>query len=210
MLTWDDYFRAIVAVMVITDPFGRPIFFAMLTKDMGKEARRAAAMKVILAVAAILVGAALVGKHLLDALGIHLGAFGLVGGLIVAAMGFEMMAAGEPSRAQGGQASREQPGPEDQLLVPFAMPFIAGPGAITIVITLASTTDGFDSTLMALTAVGISVLTMTFTFTFLVDFLARISEQTMSIVTKFGGLIIATIGVQLALDGIKRFFELGA
>ena len=31
----------------------------------------------------------------------------------------------------------------------------------------------------------------------------------MNIVTKFGGLIIATIGAQLALNGIKSFFEIG-
>lgn len=209
MLTWDDYLQAIIAVLVITDPFGRPVFFAMLTKDMTKEARRKAAVKVVAAVAVILTVAALAGKSLLDAMGIHLGAFGLVGGLIVAAMGFEMMAVGEPSRAQGGHVSREEPSADDQLLVPFAMPFIAGPGAITIVITLASTTENIDSTIMALTAVTVSVLAMAFTFTFLVDTLARISDRTMNIITKFGGLIIATIGAQLALDGIKRFFELG-
>ena len=209
MLTWDDYLQAIIAVFVITDPLGRPIFFAMLTKDMTKEARRKAALKVVAAVAAILIFAALAGKIVLDALGIHLGAFGLVGGLIVASMGFEMMAVGEPSRAQGGHASRDTPKAEDQLMVPFAMPFIAGPGAMTIVITLAATTDGSESTLMALTAVGVSVVAMAFTFTLMVDYLAGISERTMNIVTKFGGLIIATIGAQLALNGIKSFFEIG-
>lgn len=128
MLTWDDYLQAIIAVFVITDPLGRPIFFAMLTKHMTKQARRKAAFKVIATVAAILVFAALVGKIVLDAIGIHLGAFGFVGGLIVALMGFEMMAMGEPSRVRGGHDSREAPKAEDQLMVPFAMPFIAGPG----------------------------------------------------------------------------------
>ena len=45
--------------------------------------------------------------------------------------------------------------------------------------------------------------------TLLTDYLARIPERTMSVITKFGGLIIATIGAQLALNGIKMFFELG-
>ena len=40
MLTWDDYLQAIVAVFVITDPLGRPIFFAMLTRGMSKAERR--------------------------------------------------------------------------------------------------------------------------------------------------------------------------
>ena len=207
-MTWENYIQAIIAVFVITDPLGRPIFFAMLTQGMPKAERRKAAFKVITAVAVILAGSALVGKILLDVIGIHLGAFGFVGGVIVALMGFEMMAMGEPSRVQGGHASREEPKAEDQLLVPFAMPFIAGPGAITIVITLAAETDGMDSTIMALVAVGVSVLAMVVTFIFLTDYLAKISDKTMNVLTKFGGLLIATIGTQLALDGIKNFFEL--
>jgi len=208
MLTWDDYLQAIIAVFVITDPLGRPIFFAMLTKEMTKQARRKAAFKVIATVAAILIFAALVGKIVLDAIGIHLGAFGFVGGLIVASMGFEMMAMGEPSRVQGGHDSREAPKAEDQLMVPFAMPFIAGPGAITVVITLAAKTESFDSTLMALTAVAFSVVAMTITFTYLTDVITKISSQAISVATKFGGLLIATIGAQLALSGIKSFFEM--
>ena len=208
MLTWDDYLQAIIAVFVITDPLGRPVFFAMLTKEMTREARRKAAFKVIAAVAAILILAALVGKIALDAIGIHLGAFGFVGGLIVASMGFEMMAMGEPSRVQGGHASREAPKAEDQLIVPFAMPFIAGPGAITVVITLAAKTDSVDSTLMALAAVAFSVVAMTITFTYLTDVITKISSQAINVATKFGGLLIATIGAQLALSGIKSFFEM--
>ena len=209
MLNLDDYIQAIVAVLVITDPMSRPIFFAMLTQSMTPSERRKAAIKVIAAVAVILAGAAIVGKMLLDAIGIHLGAFGFTGGLIVAAMGIEMMSMGEPSKAQGGKESRDIPNPEDHLLVPFVMPFIAGPGAITIVITLSTHTGNTDSVMMALVAVGVSVLAMCFTFLFLTDYLVKIPERAMNVITKFGGLIIATIGVQLAFDGIKNFFEIG-
>jgi multiple antibiotic resistance protein len=209
MLSVDDYIQAIVAVLVITDPMSRPIFFAMLTQSMTPSERRKAAIKVIVAVAVILGGAALVGKMLLDAIGIHLGAFGFTGGLIVAAMGIEMMSMGEPSKTQGGKESRDTPNPDDQLLVPFVMPFIAGPGAITIVITLSTQTGNMDSIVMALVAVGVSVLAMCFTFLFLTDYLVKIPDRAMNVITKFGGLIIATIGVQLAFSGIKSFFEIG-
>lgn len=209
MLTINNYIEAIIAVFIITDPLGRPIFFAMLTKGMSRHERRKAAIKVISTVAIILGGAALVGKLLLDAIGIHLGAFGFTGGLIVAAMGFEMLSLGEPSKAQGGKHSRENPNPDDHLIVPFAMPFIAGPGAITIVITLATQTGNMDSIVLALTAVGVSVLTMCLTFLVFTDYLARIPDRAMNIITKFGGLIIATIGVQLALNGIKSYFTIG-
>ena len=66
-----------------------------------------------------------------------------------------------------------------------------------------------DATYMALAAVAVAVLAMLVSFTLLTDYLARIPERTMNVITKFGGLIIATIGAQLALNGIKMFFELG-
>ena len=207
-MNWHDYLQAIIAVFVITDPVGRPMFFAMLTRDMSDAERRQAARTVITAVAAILFGAALIGKELLEFMGINLGAFGLVGGLIVAAMGLEMLMGGQPSRAQGGDGSRQPPKPEDHLIVPFAMPFIAGPGAITIVITISARTEGWDSTLMALVAVATSVGAMMFTFTRLTDRLSRLSARAMDVITKFGGLLVATIGAQLALNGIVHFFHL--
>ena len=62
---------------------------------------------------------------------------------------------------------------------------------------------------MALVAVAVSVIAMSFIFLFLTDCLAKFPECTMNVVTRLGGLIIATIGVQLVFDGIRSFFEIG-
>ena len=83
MLSLDDYLQAIVAVFVIIDPIGKSIFFLLLTKDTPAK-RVTSAMTVCITVAIILGGAALVGRQLLDVLGIHLGAFGFTGGLKLA------------------------------------------------------------------------------------------------------------------------------
>lgn len=209
MLSWDDYLQAIVAVFVITDPIGKSIFFLLLTKDAPQK-RVASALTVCAAVTVILGGAALVGRQLLDALGIHLGAFGFTGGLIVAAMGLEMLGSGHSSRAQGDErdAPHTPPADDDSLFIPFAMPLIAGPGAITVVITLASQVDSWQATWMALVAVGVNILIMGIAFVFIASYLAKLSDRAIGIITRFGGLIVATIGVQLAFNGIKSFFEL--
>ena len=89
------------------------------------------------------------------------------------------------------------------------MPLIAGPGAITVVITLASKVDSWEATGLALVAVGVNVLIMVMAFIFLAGYLSKLSDRAIGIFTRFGGLVVATIGVQLAFNGIKRFFELG-
>ena len=201
------YIQAIVAVVVITDPITRGIFFRQLTADE-PERRVEFVRRITIAVAITLFGAALIGKELLDVMGINLGAFGIAGGIIVTLMGFEMLFGGEPSRAQGGKESREVPESFDgSVIVPYAIPFVAGPGAITTVITISSSTSDSTGTIAALIAVAIAVILLPIGH-LLVSKHLNLSEQAEQIATKIGGLLIATIGIQLMLGGNTRYFEL--
>lgn len=201
------YLQAIVAVVVITDPVTRGIFFRQLTASE-PERRNEFVRKITIAVAVVLFGAALVGKELLDLMGIDLGAFGIAGGLIVALMGFEMLFGGEPSRAQGGKEAREVPESfEGSVVVPYAIPFVAGPGAITTVITISSSTSDGVGTIAALIAVAVAVIMLPVGHLLVAKHL-KLSEQAEQLATKIGGLLIATIGIQLMLGGITRYFEL--
>ncbi len=204
----DFYVQAIVSVLVITDPVTRGIFFKSMTEH--EPERRARYVRTITITVAITLGvAALAGREILDLLGINLGAFGIAGGLLVALMGFEMLFGGEASRAQGGKAAHEEPESfEHRVIVPYAIPFIAGPGAITLVITLASSTPGFQGAIAALVAVAVAVVLLPIAHLFIANRLT-LSATAIGIATKFGGLLIATIGIQLMLNGIKRFFAIG-
>ena len=200
------YVQSIVAVVVITDPLTRGIFFRQLTAAE-PERRVEFVRRITIVVAITLFGAALIGRELLDAIGINLGAFGVAGGLIVTLMGFEMLFGGEPSRTQGGEASREQPESFDgSVVVPYAIPFIAGPGAITTVITIAASAENGQGTIVALVAVAVAVILLPIGH-LLVSKYVNLSEQAEGIVTKIGGLLITTIGIQMVLSGIQRFFE---
>jgi multiple antibiotic resistance protein len=203
-----NYFiQAIIGVLVITDPITRGFFFKTLTEHE-PERRREYAFRIAGAVAIILGVSALAGREILDLLGVDLDAFRVAGGLIVALMGFEMLLGGEPSRAQGGEKAHEAPDPESfegQVIVPYAMPFVAGPGAITLVISVASGTADFSGAIAALVAVGVAVVMLPVGH-LLISQKVSMSDSTMGIVTKFGGLLIATIGVQMVLSGLKGFF----
>ncbi|MEV0416121.1 MarC family protein [Streptomyces sp. NPDC050448] len=199
--------QATIAMILLVDPFIRGIFFRMLTENE-PERRREYVGRIMMTIAITLGGAALVGKELLDLVGINLGAFGLAGGLVLTLMGFEMLFGGEPTRAQGGASAHDEPAPksaEDSIVVPYAIPFMAGPGAITTVITIASAGEGWSGPVAALIAVSITVALIPVGHLLLVNRM-NMSPQTMAIMTRFGGLFVATIGIQLMLDGIKRYF----
>jgi multiple antibiotic resistance protein len=67
--------------------------------------------------------------------------------------------------------------------------------------------DGYQGTLAALIAVAITVALIPVGHILLLKRM-NFSAQTMSLITRFGGLLIATIGIQLVLDGIKSYFNL--
>ena len=201
------YAQAIISVLVITDPITRGIFFKSLTEHE-PERRREYIRKITITVAVVLGVAALAGREILDLIGINLGAFWIAGGIIVALMGFEMLFGGEASRAQGGKEAHEKPESfEGSVIVPYAIPFIAGPGAITLVITLAASTSNGEGTLAALIAVAVAVVLLPIGNLLIAD-RVNLSENAMQIATKFGGLLITTIGIQLLLNGIDTFFEI--
>jgi len=201
--------QATISLIILVDPFLRAVFFRTLTENE-PERRGVYVRQIMFTIGIALGGAALIGKPVLDLIGIDLAAFGIAGGLVLALMGFEMLYEGAPGRAQGGADAHKSPNPisaESSIVVPYAIPFMAGPGAITTTITISTSGEGFQGTLAALIGVGITVMLIPVGHIFLVNRM-KFSEQTMGLISRFGGLFVATIGIQLMLGGIKNYFNL--
>jgi multiple antibiotic resistance protein len=90
-----------------------------------KGRRRGAAVRVALSILVILVGSALIGLSVLSAFGISLDVFRVVGGMIIAYMGFDMLR-GPQTVAQASPA--DENAAQANPLAPLIM-FAAGPGA---------------------------------------------------------------------------------
>jgi multiple antibiotic resistance protein len=203
----DFVVRAAIGLLVITSPFDpvKLLFFNEIV-DAHRLNRTAAAIKLTIYVTIILVISALIGKELLEAMGVNLDAFGAVGGLVIAAMGFEMLYGGNVPKAEGQEERDEGPQDGSGLMIPLAIPLIAGPGAIVTTITFASQNTTAEGLGIMAIAIGIvSVVTFLF-YRFMGDLLARVRPTTIAILARLGGLILATLGVQMLLNGLKNFF----
>lgn len=194
-------------MIVITAPPdpAKIVFFNTTIARQGK-ARTTSAFFVAGVVLAILVGAALVGRELLGLLGINLDAFSVVGGLVIAGMGFEMLYGGVPSKAQGGKTQEEGPDDDSGLILPLATPLIAGPGAIVTIITISSIQDKPDALLAALIGALAVALLAFVSFKWFGGAISRLSPKATALLVRIGGLLLATIGTQMLLGGLKNFF----
>lgn len=205
--TLDIYLQAAIAVIIIVNPVDpvKILIFNSVIAEQGLS-RRQAALRVAGVVFAVLAVAALVGRELLHLLGIQLGAFGVVGGLLVASMGFEMLFGGGSSRTQGTRdVSSEQPADEG-LIMPLAVPLMAGPGAITTVITVASFRSDGSSLIAAVVAVAIVAVLVFGGFAYLGSAFDKLKPASTAMLARIGGLLLATIGAQLVLGGIRTFY----
>ena len=203
-LDWAMVVTATISVWVLVGPLSRGVFFRMLTEGKSAEERRRGAITVLITVSLILYTSALVGRELLELMGINLGAFGIAGGLVLAAMGFEMLS-GHNSKAQGGDDVYEEPDDDDGFIVPFSTPFIAGPGAITTVITLSARGDDFSAIATVLIAITIPLIVLAFSLFKLGNL--NISPKAMKVIGQAGGIFIAKIGIQLILSGLAGYIE---
>ena len=205
-MDWNFLAQAVVTMLVITAPPdpAKILFFNSIVDQRGSS-RTSAALRVALVVLSILGGASLVGGQLAELLGIDLNAFSVVGGLVVAGMGFEMLYGGETSKTQGQQTSREGPDADSGLIMPLSIPLIAGPGAIVAVVGIASSNDEYGIVAALIASASVALVAF-IAFQFLGGLLAQMSPRTTALLLRIGGMLLATIGMQMLLGGLKNYF----
>jgi multiple antibiotic resistance protein len=193
--------QAVVTVLAVINPVVCGSIFLTLTPKLAPAQRQSAAVRVALSILIILVASALIGLKVLSIFGISLDVFRIVGGMIIAYMGFDMLR-GRQTVGQASPADGDTDPPSS--LAPLIM-FAAGPGTITAVVTLAAihTPDGLPLTAIVAAVVGAGV---TFAALLLaVGMGSHVDRRTQAIVTRFMGLIVASMGMQFVLAGLKTF-----
>lgn len=211
--------QSTVAILAIMNPLGAAVLFVGLTGSGTAPERRRLAVVATVAIVAILAVSALAGPAILRAFGISLAAFKAGGGLVILLMGLEMLR-GTPTTANASTTSgasssdasssgADASSTEDSILVPFAMPLVAGPGSITTVIALAAH-DGGSGVASTLGAVGISGLVVLAALLGAGVLERTVGAHGLGIALRFMGLILLAIGVQMALSGTQAFLAANA
>jgi multiple antibiotic resistance protein len=86
--------------------------------------------------------------------------------------------------------------------------FAAGPGTITAVVTLAAvhTPDGFPVTAIVAAVSGAGVTCAVLLLA--ISLGSRLGRGTQAMITRFMGLVVASMGMQFVLSGLKEFLNL--
>ena len=214
MSQWDFAVNFFVALFALIDPIGNVPLFAAATNGVKSKDARLISVYIALFVLGFLTFFYFSGLSLLEFFGISLPAFRIAGGVILFLLGLEM-ARDDFTAAFAGAADEEAPVGEgraharrrfERMIVPFAMPLLIGPGAISTVVIYASEAKQFG---LAGAAVGVSVIAGLSLVTMLIFWATPLISRLLgriglTIVVRVLGLILCALAVQFILAGIAE------
>ena len=200
-----------IALFALIDPVGNVPLFAAATRGLKNSTARLIAVFVALFVMGFLIFFYFTGLSLLAFFGISLPAFRIAGGILLLLLGLDMtrndftaaMAPGSEEALEGGQTAQARKRFE-AMIVPFAMPLLIGPGAISTVIIYASEARDYG---MVGVFTGVGVIALVALSTMLSFWATPIISRLLgriglAIVVRVLGLILCAMAVQFILSGI--------
>ena len=187
-----------VALFTICNPIGTIPVFLSVTANMEPAKQRRIALVTGLGVFAVLTLSLILGAVILQFFGISVASLKIAGFLFVATIAWAMLTkTGSilPTQNQGSPA-----------IVPLAMPVVAGPGAIALVIAFGKDNPGLVDYLWGILIIAVSAIATAVIF-FFAPYLAKVlGPAGMEIFQKLFGLILLAICVEQILTAMPHIW----
>ena len=200
----DNLFTFVLTVFTgffaVMNPIANVPIFLGLVGDANEQTKKGISKKATLTAFIIVVVFVILGKFIFELFGITIPAFKITGGFLIFYIGFEML----QSKKSDIKHTKEEVD-EGIAVSPLAIPILAGPG--TIITATNFVTDA--------NYVHIAIVITVFAFMCYLTYLAFVLSD--RIIEKFGnniivvigkimGLIIAIIGTNMIIEGVKMAF----
>ena len=200
-------FAALFSVM---NPFGTVPVFVGLTEDRSSLERNKIAFWTSLNVLIILLISFFAGKYILLFFGITLNSLKIAGGLIIALSGFALLT-GDFNKHKGMKKEKVKTDIEtrsDISLTPLAMPMIAGPGTMSLLITYNQALEGLNSMLIISGAIVLSTICIYLILKSSFYIVKILGASGINALSRIIGFIVITIGVEFIISAVVSVFNI--
>ena len=188
---------AILLLVIIMDPIGNVPVFLSILKNIPLERRRIIIIRELLIAFIILLFFMFVGRYLLQMLEIEQSSLGVTGGIILFIIAIRMIFPGTKPLFSHNETT-------EPLIVPLAVPMLAGPSAIAAVILFMAQEPNrwVEWTFVVFIACLISGVILVSSET-----LGRkLGNRALIAIERLMGIILVMVSVDFILDGIKQTF----
>lgn len=194
---------AFTSMLAIVNPLGAVPVYVTLTGDYTRERRLATLWTAIVTAVIVLLVFALAGPWILRIFGVTTDAFRITGGVLMLGIGYDMVRA-KRGPARITKAEEEEAGHRDEVgVIPLGIPSLAGPGAITTVITLMAEAGSLARKTMVLVSIPLVMLVAWLVLRIAPAVLLRVGRTGVNVLTRLMGLLVMVIGMQFVITGIE-------
>ena len=194
------------ALFPIANPLGNAAIFLSITPGEKSGQRRSQALKGSIYMFLILLLFFIAGNFLMRFFGITLDGIRIAGGLVVAHVGFKLMTP-KKEDTHGPEEEAEARAKPDISLSPLAIPLLAGPGSMAVVMSLSTFHPSAFQAGMAGIAAGIAAVCLTcWVMLREAEIVLRVlGVNGANALTKIMAFLLLAIGVQLTLNGAQNW-----
>lgn len=198
------FFTVFAALFSVANPLGTMPMYVGLTEGADAAERKHVALKASVYFLLILTVAFWGGKYVISFFGISIDSLRIGGGLIIASSGFALLT-GNFSKHKGmnKQVKEDAYTREDPSITPLAVPMLAGPGSISLLISLHEQYTGWVNSLviyLTVPAVGIATYLVLRSSAYLSS---KLGASGINAISRIIGFIVIAIGIEYMLTSIK-------
>ncbi len=193
----------LTALFSVLNPLGTVPMFVGLSQDFSKAERSKVALLTAINVLIILLISFFLGQYVLKFFGITISALRIAGGIIIASSGFSLLNGNfNKNRGISKKVEEEVHTRHHIALTPLAMPMLAGPGSISLLITFYNEHNSFNEILWSCLAIVVVSL-LIFLILRSANYLAKIlGSSGIVAISRIIGFITIAIGIQYIISAV--------
>ena len=204
------FINSFILFFVTIDTIGNLPFFLSLTEEAKIKERNRIAIKGTLIAFFIMIIFAYAGRYLLEAIGVSLDSLKIAGGIILMFLAIDILFEKRKRRREKRVEEALDENSFDEITVfPIAIPFIAGPSALTTIILLIGNYKNFPEyqipVILALVVALFVGLILMIGASHIVRF---VPKQILHATSRVMAFILAALATQFIVDGIKASFNI--
>lgn len=192
-------YSAIITLILVMDPLGNIPFFLSILSHVPPAKRRRIILRETFIAFLIMVFFLFFGQRILVGMHISEPALQISGGIILFLIALKMIFPGHLHEDNA-------PASADPLIVPLAIPLIAGPSTLAMIMVLAN--QARFEMLRWLSALTIAWLITTGILLCADSLRKLLGENGLTALERLMGMILTTMAVQMLLNGFDRYFHL--
>ena len=204
----NELVKFFVVLFVVVDPASLAPLFASMTEGANAGYRRRMAIKSSTIALLILALFAVGGSNFIVLMGISIDAFRIGGGVMLFLIALDMVFAREEKTTSAEKAETRLRA--DISVFPLAFPLIAGPGTLATVLLSFGSVPRSPLLFAGMLMVMVLVIAVALASMLATPLVMRVLGVTgANVLARVAGVVLAALGVQFIIDGLKGAFLLG-